>query len=186
MELVPSDLLKHSVDLTLRKLFRIIRSVKSASLQGLDVDSPESCAIFFTESFEKTSNDLSDHATMSQQDLFYRVMLSRSQEATSGARVEAETTPKGGKAPAKPAVIFVEPAVYEKPVGPTKVCSGHLGKQLSAVRKDRRPYACTHGKDCTFVHISIARKSDQKLLEVAATMPPPMKQDITKAITSKK
>jgi hypothetical protein len=55
MELVPSDLLKHSVELTLRKVFRIIRSVKSASLPGLDVDSPESCAIFFTESFEKTS-----------------------------------------------------------------------------------------------------------------------------------
>jgi hypothetical protein len=91
-----------------------------------------------------------------------------------------------GKALAKPAVKFVEPAADEKPVGATKVCSGHLGKQLSAVRQDGRPYAWEYGKDCTFVHMFIARKSDQKILEVAATMPPPMKQVITKAITSKK
>jgi hypothetical protein len=71
MELVPSDLLKHSVELTLRKVFRIIRSVKSVSLPGLDVESPESCARFFTSSFEKVSDDLSDHATMSKQNLFF-------------------------------------------------------------------------------------------------------------------
>jgi hypothetical protein len=71
MELAPSDLLKHSVELTLRKVFRIMRSVKSASLPGINLQSPGDCAKYFTDSFEKTSNDLSDHATMSQQNLFY-------------------------------------------------------------------------------------------------------------------
>jgi hypothetical protein len=82
----------------------------------------------------------------------------------------------------KSSVKFVE-SKKEKPAGATKVYSGHLGKQLAAVRKDGRPYTCGFGKDCTFVHMSIAGKSDQKLLEV---MPPPMKQDITRAIHAKK
>jgi hypothetical protein len=186
MELVPSDLLKHSVELTLRKVFRIIRSVKSASLPGLDVESPESCARFFTSSFEKVSDDLSDHATMSKQNLFYRVKLSRSQDVSIGSRAELEPQPKVERTIAKPTVKFVEPKVEDKPTGATKVCSGHLGKQLAAVRKDGRQYTCAYGKDCTFVHMSIAGKSDQKLLEIAATMPPPMKQDITRAINAKK
>jgi hypothetical protein len=173
MELLPSDLLKHSVELTLRKAFRIIRSVKSASLPGLDVESPESCSRFVTDSFGKTSDDLSDHATMSKQNLFYRVKLARNQETSSGLRAEAETQPKMEKMPAKLSVKFVEPKVEDKPAGATKVCSGHLGKQLVATRKDGRPYICAYGKDCTFVHMSIAGKSDQKLLEVAATMPSP-------------
>jgi hypothetical protein len=186
MELVPSDLLKHSVELTLRKVFRIIRSVKSVSLPGLDVESPESCARFFTSSFEKISDDLSDHATMSKQNLFYRVKLSRSQDVSIGSRAESEPQPKVERIIAKPTVKFVEPKAEDKPTGATKVCSGHLGKQLTAVRKDGRQYACAYGKDCTFVHMSIAGKSDQKLLEIAATMPPPMKQDITRAINAKK
>jgi hypothetical protein len=82
MEVVPSELLKHSVELTLRKVFRIIRSVKSASLRL----SPESWSRFFTDYFGKTSDDLSDHATMSKQNLFYRVKLSRNQEIFSGLR----------------------------------------------------------------------------------------------------
>jgi hypothetical protein len=56
--------------------------------------------------------------------------MSRDQEATSGARVEVETTPKVEKAALKQAVKFAEPKDDDKPVGATKVCSGHLGKQL--------------------------------------------------------
>ena len=184
LELVPSDLLKHSVELTLRKVFRIIRSVKSSSMPGLNVEGPECCAKFFTDSFKKMSDDLSDHATMAKQDLYYRVKLSRHTESTTRPEVTAQQ--KAGKEALKPAVKFVEPKTEEKSSGATKVCSGHLGKQLAAVRKDGRPYTCGFGKDCTFVHMSIAGKSDQKLMEIAAGMPPPFRQDITRAITAKK
>jgi hypothetical protein len=181
MELVPSDLLKHSVELTSIKVFRIIRSGRSASLPGLDVESPESCSRFFTDNY-----DLSDHATMSKQNLFYRVKLSRNQETSSCLRAEVETQPRIEKTSVKPSVKFIEPRVEDKPAGATKVCSGHLGKQQVATRKDGRPYVCAYGKDCTLVHMSISGKSDQKLLEVAATIPSPMKQDITRAISSRK
>jgi hypothetical protein len=185
MELVPSDLLKHSVELTVRKVFRVVRSVKSASMPLLDLEGPEKCAKFFTDSFEKTSSDLSDHAVMAKQDLFYRVKTARQSETPVGAKIEAAVAPKTERSQGKPAVSFAEPKSGDGTAGATKVCSGHLGKQLAAVRKDGRPYACGFGKDCTFVHMSIAGKSDQKLLEVAAAMPPPMRQDIARAINAK-
>jgi hypothetical protein len=43
MELVAADFLKHSVELVLRRSFRIIRSVKSSSLLGISV--PKSGAV---------------------------------------------------------------------------------------------------------------------------------------------
>jgi hypothetical protein len=186
MELVPSDLLKHSVEQTLRKIFRVIRSVKSASMPDLDLEGPEKCAKFFTDSFAKTASDLSDHATMARQDLFFRVKLARQSESVGVVKAEAAAAPKLERTSTKPTVKFMEQKTESKAEGAAKVCSGHLGKQLAAVRKDGRPYACGFGKDCTFVHMSIVGKSDQKLLEVAATMPPPMKQDITRAINLKK
>jgi hypothetical protein len=82
-------------------------------------------------------------------------------------------------------VRLQEPKSEDKGAGATKICSGYLGKQLAAVRKDGRPYNCGFGKECTFVHMFIAGKSEQKLLEVAPTMPPLMRQDITRAINAK-
>jgi hypothetical protein len=58
MELVPSDVLKHSVELTLRKIFRIIRSVKSSALLELDIQGPIHYAKFFVDSFRKLDDDL--------------------------------------------------------------------------------------------------------------------------------
>ena len=193
MELVPSDLLKHSVELTLRKVFRIIRSVKSLSIPDLNVQGPDKCAKFFTESFDKLADDLSDHAVMAKLDLYYRVKVARNSETVTVHRSDP-TTPRGEASAAsktekpagKPTVKFVEPKTEDKAGAATKVCSGHLGKQLAAVRKDGRPYTCGYGKDCTFIHMSIAGKSEQKLLEVAAGMPSPMKQDIVKAIQARK
>ena len=183
MELVPSDFLKYSVELTLRRVFRVIRSVKSSAIPELDVQGPEPCSKFFGQSFDKLAEDLSDHAIMTKQEAYYRVKLSRQSGVTGSNKTEA-LTPKLEKQTVK----FAEPKVKseEKVGAAAKVCSGHFGKQLSAVRKDGRPYTCGFGKECTFAHVSIAGKSEQKLLEVAAGMPPPMKQDIIKAIQGRK
>ena len=87
----------------------------------------------------------------------------------------------------KQTVKFAETKMDDK-VGPvaTKVCSGHIGKQLGAVRKDGRPYACGYGKDCTFSHVTIANKTDQRLTEIVASMPSPIQQDLLKSIQSRK
>lgn len=181
MELVPSDFLKHSVELTLRKIFRIIRSVKSSALPDLDIQGPIQCAKFFVDSFRKLAEDLSDHTIMTRQEAYYRVKLSRMVGTGVAAKTEAPA-PRSEKQTVK----FADVKAEAKSASAAKVCSGHLGKQLSAVRKDGRPYVCGFGKDCTFVHMSIAGMTNQKLLEVAAGMPSPMKQDITKAVQARK
>ena len=187
MELVPSDLLKHSVELTLRKVFRVIRSVKSSAIPDLDIQGPDLCSKFLKDSFQKLSEDLSDHGIMTKQNMYYRVMLTRGGENDS-PKTETAAVPQkaAGKQTVKFAEPKLEPKLKEKGGAATKVCSGHLGKQLAAVRKDGRPYACGFGKDCTFSHVSIVGKSNQKLLKIAAGMPSPMRQDLTKAIGSKK
>jgi hypothetical protein len=44
--------------------------------------------------FEKTSSDLSDHAVMAKQDLFYRVKTARQSETSDGVKIEAAVAPK--------------------------------------------------------------------------------------------
>ena len=180
LELVSSDLLKYSVELTLRKVFRIIRSVRTTALFGLNVEGPENCATFFTESFEKLADDLADHQVMEKMKAYYKLNVSRKSYVGGGAIRAEAPAPKLERA-----VKFIEPK-SEKDSAATKVCSGHLGKQLNAVRKDGKPYACGFGKDCTFIHMSVADKSKQQLNEIAAAMPSPMKQDLQKAILAKK
>jgi hypothetical protein len=183
MELVAADFLKHSVELVLRRSFRIIRSVKSSSLLGISVQNPEHCAALFSSAFDKLSDDLSEHHSMVRQDAHFRVYLARKTEVTTRSRPEAVVTPK----PEKSSVKFVEGVKEEKgSPGPAKICSGHMGKQLAAVRKDGRPYVCAFDKSCTFVHMSIAGKSDERLTEIASSMPAPIKHDLIRAINMRK
>ena len=182
MELVAADFLKYSVELTLRKSFRVIRSVKSSSIIGFSVEGPELCAKFMTNSFDKLASDLSSHASMVRQDAFFRLRMARMTDTSSASRAEQPS-----QKAEKQTVKFADTKTNEK-VGPvaTKVCSGHLGKQLGAVRKDGRLYACGYGKDCTFSHVTIENKTDQRLTEIVASMPSPIKQDLLKAIQSRK
>ena len=182
MELVAADFLKYSVELTLRKFFRVIRSVKSSSIIGFSVEGPELCAQFMTNSFDKLASDLSSHASMVRQDAFFRLRMARMTDTSSASRAEQPS-----QKAEKQTVKFADTKTDGK-VGPvaTKVCSGHLGKQLGAVRKDGRLYACGYGKDCTFSHVTIENKTDQRLTEIVASMPSPIKQDLLKAIQSRK
>lgn len=183
LELVAADFLKHSVELVLRRCFRIIRSVKSASILDFSVDTPELCAALFTSSFDKLSDDLSEHHSMARQDAHYRVQLARKNEYSVKARPEAAVSIK----PDKQSVKFAGEIKEEKGApSPSKICSGHLGKQLSAVRKDGRAYTCGFDKNCTFAHVSIAGKSSERLMEIANTMPSPIKSDMVRAINLRK
>lgn len=137
---------------------------------------------FLIDSFRKLAEDLSDHTIMTRQEAYYRVKLSR---MTGTGVVVAKTEAPAPKSE-KQTVKFAEVKAEAKTATAAKVCSGHLEKQLSAVRKDGRPYVCGFGTDCTFVHMSIAGMTNQKLMDVAAGMPSPMRQDITKAVQARK
>ena len=97
MELVASDFLKYSVELTLRKVFRVIRSVKSTALFGLDVQGPKSCARYFTDSFDKLADDLSDHQLMARMEAYFRLKMSRRCEGVVGVNRAEAPAPKQEK-----------------------------------------------------------------------------------------
>lgn len=189
MELVSADFLRHSVELVLRRAFRVIRSVKSSSIPDYSVENPELCAALFTSAFDKLSDDLSEHHSMARQDAHFRVQLARKSEQNIRSRPEtpSKAQDRSGEKQSGQTVKFASDIKEEKgSPGPAKICSGHMGKQLAAVRKDGRPYACGFDKNCTFVHLSIAGKSDEKLLEIAGTMPSPIKSDLIRAINLRK
>jgi hypothetical protein len=173
------QILKQSVELVFRRCFRIIRSVKFSSLADYSVETPELCAVLFTSSFGKLSCDLLEHHSMMMHDAHYRVQLTRKNEFQAKNRHETVVVPKVEKQSVK----FAGDIKEEKGTpSPSKICSGHLGKQLSAVRKDGRACTCGYDKNCTFAHVSIAGKSDERSREITNTMPSPIKSGMVRAI----
>ena len=184
MESVASDFLRDSVELALRKFFRVIRSVKGSALKDLSVSSPELCAEFLSSLFAKIAADLSVPTTMLALDNYFRFKLSRRSLNTAAVTV---TSAKAERAPAtKQSVKFLADSTEEPRTMKSKPCSGHLGAQLGAVRSDGRKYRCSHPKDCTYRHIVLGEISPQKLLELVASMPPGIRTDLTKAIENRK
>ena len=88
------------------------------------------------------------------------------------------------QAPAK--VKFEKGAVAEVIDKSSKPCAGDFGQQLGAMRRDGRPYDCKFGTGCIFGHVSIAGKTNQKLLEMAARLPSSAQADMKKAIAARK
>jgi hypothetical protein len=181
MEVVPADFLKHSVELALRKFFRVVRSVKMSALVDMKVSSPEQCATYLSWLFERLAEDMAFHPKMVKMEAYYRCQMARSKALAYSQR------PKEAAAKVTPekTVKFVEKPLEEKSAL-SKPCAGHLGSQLGAVRHDGRPYKCIHGAGCTFRHVSIAGKTDQRLNDLISTMPAAAQTDLRKAIGSKK
>jgi hypothetical protein len=188
MDVVAADFLRYSVELTLRKLFRIIRSVRGTALADYSVKTPELCAILLARLFKKLADDLADPATLLGLDTYYRVRVSRRKETEASNNY---TTPaKSGRANAEKHVVTIaqtpmKPAEEVK-APPSKPCSGHLGGLLSAVRKDGRAYVCNHGKDCSFKHITLVGKTNQRLQDIIAAMPIAVRDDLKKAVENRK
>lgn len=203
MEMVASDLLKFAVEGALRRFFRIIRSVKGTALSfDESVNTPEKCAVFLTRLFDELSTDLSSHQSMTQMDAFFRFRQLRRNEMAAVVKSEAATEPslaasngkdggkqsKGKTAPSSLSakVKFDSEGAEEKVSASMKACAGFLGGQLGAVRKDGRPYECKFGRECIFRHMSIAGKSNQRLLDLVGGVPASHQADLKKAIAARK
>ena len=197
MEMVASDLLKFSVESSIRKFFRVVRSTKGTSLQPSEtVQTPEKCASFLTSLFDDLSTDLSNHQTMTQMDTFFRFRQLRRVEMMAAAKSPATKSKPAIDTPRQISNVSPPPAPEkikrEKDVAgvagnkSSKPCAGHLGGQLGATRRDGRGYECKFGKDCIFSHVSIAGKTSEKLLDIAAGLPPAALADIKKAIAARK
>ena len=126
-----------------------MRSVKSTALPHYPLQTPVQCATFLTVLSGKLLVDLSDPSTMMRQEAYYRFRLARRSEIAATV-TPLKSKPRGEK------------PTQELKAAPFKPCSGHLGFQLSAVRKDGRSYTCAHRKDCTYRHVTVSGKLDQK------------------------
>ena len=199
MEMVASDLLKFSVESSIRKFFRVVRSTKGTSLQPSEsVQTPEKCAAFLTYLFDELSTDLSNHQSMTKMDTFFRFRQLRRVEMASATKSLAtkstptiETpssrpigTPSPPQAPAK--IKFEKAAAGGSADKSDKPCAGFLGGQLGATRRDGRPYDCKFGRNCIFGHMSIAGKTKENLLSLAAGLPSAAQADMKKAIAARK
>ena len=184
MELVPSDFLKHSVQLNLRKFFREVSTVKGSALQAdLSLKTPELCAAHLTSLFAKLAADLSDHPLMVMREAHFRIrancILDKPSVAKSPAKKEAVISRQD-----KPPVASVSPA-EDKKEAKSRPCVGHLGHVLDAVTKDGRPYVCRFGKDCSFRHLSIDGKSKQSLLDIVGSLTAVPRADLMRAVVKR-
>lgn len=99
-----------------------------------------------------------------------------------------ETLAKPSERVAKAVTPTVKFEVAEKSRSPdapppsTKPCAGHMGGLLGAAKKDGRPYGCVFGSKCSYQHISLAGKSEEKLLQYVDAMSPAARVDMRKAI----
>ena len=180
MELVAADLLKYTIEMAFRKVFRVIRSVKATALTDQSLNSPDLCSRFFTETFDNLCENLSDHQAMAKQEAYFRLRLARRLEMTG------ESRSPGSNKELKKVIVRSSAVSPEENREQSKPCAGYVGHQLGAVKKDGRPYKCRFGKDCSFQHLSVQGKSKRKLEDLAAMMPHSAQQDFRRIIDAKK
>lgn len=181
MFLVPADLLRYSVEMALRKFFRMVRSVKGPSLPDqLSLRTPGLCVAHLKSLFGKIADNLSHFPTMQQHDSYFRFRRER--------RNEMDTPSRAGEKAAKVVTPTVKFDIVEKerqPTAPplsTKPCSGYLGGLLGAKNKKGLLYKCDWGANCSYRHIAPEGKSTEKLLEYIASMSPTARVDLRRAI----
>ena len=109
MELVPSDFLKHSVQLSLKRFFREVATVRGSALPAeLSLRTPELCATHLTDLFRKLAMELSDHPSMVMREAHFRIREIRRLDTASAAKTPTKKEAAGNKNE-KPAVAFVTP-----------------------------------------------------------------------------
>ena len=181
MFLVPVDLLRYSVEMALRKFFRMVCSVKGSSHPDqISLRTPGLCVAHLKSLFEKIADSLSHFPTMQQHDSYFRFRQER--------RNETETPSKSVEKAAKAVTPTVKFDILEKerqPTAPppsTKPCAGYIGGLLEAKNQNGRPCECDWGAKCSYRHVSPDGKSEEKLLEYVESMSPTARVDLRGAI----
>ena len=184
MELVPSDFLKYCVELSLKRFFREVSTVRGpALLGGLSLRTPELCASYLTTIFGKMAADLANHPLMVMREAYFRLRVVRPLVSFSVEKTPTKKEAIVCKAE-KSVASTVTPPDDKKAVS-SRPCVGHLGRLLGAVNKDGRLYACKFGKDCAFRHMSVEDKSKQRLLDIVGSLTAIPRADFTKALVKR-
>jgi hypothetical protein len=161
MFLVPADLLRYSIEMALRKFFRMVRSVKGSSLPDqLSLKTLGLCVAHLKSLFEKITDSLSHFPTMQQHDSYFRFRRDR--------RNEIEAPSKSVEKAARAVTPTVKFDILEKerqpsaPPTSTKPCAGYMGGLLGAKSKNGRPYNATGARSAvtdTYRRLGSQRRS---------------------------
>jgi hypothetical protein len=141
MFLVPADLLRHSVEMALRKFFRMVRSVKGSSLPDpLSLKTPVLCTDYLKTLFARIALSLSHFPTMQQHDSYFRFHRDR--------RKEIKALPKPVERAAKAVTSTVKFEVAEKESIPSSgTINTSCGRNAGILHVARvcyaMPYVCS-------------------------------------------
>lgn len=129
MQVVVADLLRFSVETTLRKFFRMVRSVKGSSLPDqLSLKTPKLCVDYLNVLFAKLSvSPYHFCPTMQQHEAYFRFRL-----AKRSSELEAKAADRVAKA-VTPTVKFDIAERVRSPGAPrpsTKPCAGYISGLL--------------------------------------------------------
>ena len=187
LELVTASYLHHSIEMTLSKFFRVVRTQKGTEDPTLSLNSPESCAEYLVALLLLLSKDLSNHAERSRMEEYY--LLRTRKEEVSGKKLKKEKS-----CPSKN-VKFEKDAKQDKEVakdevGASKkmvqVCASHLGNQIGAINERTNAiFVCAAGSKCRFSHATVKDKSIKELEEIIAKMPFTMRPMLSAAAKKK-
>lgn len=174
MELVSADYLKYSIEVRLRKFFRVVRSVKGSSTsEEAPPTNPEECATYLSSLLQSLSVELADPSSRIQEEQYFRTRMERLQYKKSAA-IKTVTI----KTPSPTIITPTKNATTARP------CTGFIGSQLSALHSNGDPYSCGKGRDCGYTHFSIKGKSSDAVMEIIGRMPPKAQVDLKKKVST--
>ena len=145
LELVTASYLHHSIEMTLSKFFRVIRTQKGTEDPSLSVSNPEKCAEYLVALLVLLSTDLSNHAERSRMEEYY--LLRTRKEEVSGKKMKKEKgcPPKNVKFESD---VKQDKVVAKDEVGANikvvQVCASHLGNQIGSIN-ERTKKICVSG-----------------------------------------
>ena len=202
MELVSARFMKYSVELTLEKFFRVVRSVKSSNPSCPVLNNPKDCAVYLVESLNLLAVDLSNHSKRMIDEEYFVLRtkrdVSRDKPTVSDKKVEPTVLEnkktQAQSVPAKTGVrtrsVSVADAAGKAPVKMEplvkKVCMHHLGAHLNAINStDGKTYKCHRGSKCSFEHENLTGSSDQHVRALISTLPENKRPDLVAKMSKK-
>ena len=166
LELAPADFLLYSVEMTLTKYFRMLRT---GSRVGTDLSNPEGCAEYLRESFARLVADIAPPVQRGEAVLRYRLMVRREKVVHPVPPPRIKTVPM---AAAPPRGEKATPPVFVKAEIGT-VCAGHLGNVLGLTNpKTGKRYVCPKPPGgCSFIHKDATGISKREIRTLAEGFP---------------
>ena len=182
LELVSADYLKHSIEVTVAKFFRVVSSQKNADDPHLILSNPANCAAYFKSLLESLASDLSNDAERARMEEHFLLYLRKEDLAKTGNTTGAKSV-TASKKETERTKTFASTVTTRSQKTKDVACGHHIGMQLKAVNeKTKVGYVCAAGAACRYNHPSLKGKTDKDLHAMIALLPASMRSAMTAAL----